>query len=106
MKKKPITEFMDFISLLEEQKNGEFEFPKLEHVILSLCMSDNMEINDTVIPVGTGEFVALISYNIFPDEMEFVNKIGNFVVVIMEIAHLNRVFVTRRPLITWTIPKK
>lgn len=106
MKKEQVDDFMNFIQLLERQRNGEHEFPDLSKVILALSLSEDEEINDTVVPLGRGQYVALISRNVFPDELDFVNKIGNFVIVIMELAHLNRVFLTRNPLVTWIIPKQ
>ena len=69
-------------------------------------MTGEGEKNNIVVPIGTGEFVALISHNFFPDELEFVEKRGNFVVITMELAHLLRVFPTRGPLIAWIITKK
>ena len=106
MQKEPVENFMDFIQLLEKERKGEFKFSSLDQIVFSLSMLGKIEEKDSVVPTGTGEFVALISHNVIPDELEFVDKKGNFVVITMELAHLLRVFPTRGPLITWIIPNK
>ncbi len=104
MKKTTIVNLYEFIQLLEDQKVKGFKFPNLEQIIFHL--SQQKEENDTFIPIGTGEFIALIRPNIFPDELQFINKVGNFIVVVMEVSHLNRVFLNGKSLITWTIPQE
>lgn len=103
MKKEIVNSFLDFLKILEKQNKEGFKFPSIDQVILHLSMSSDPIENDSFISIGAGEYVALISKNIFPDELEYVRKIGNFNIIIMELAHLNRVFLTRKPLITWTM---
>lgn len=101
MNLKKLENFDDFIGMIKEMHDGKIKFSDLNEVLSQLAIG-NIEVDsdelkkDYIVQIDRSDYVAFISHNIYPDDLDFIAKIAKFNVVFIEMSQLEKLFKYRQ----------